>query len=178
MADVPIGPEARALETVAELMCLAARTAPKARGLDNLFVKIVRGEEKSRVTARLRELVEQGECPSWFARDADNCDLAPLVVLIGTKVGPLDVPHCGFCGFGDCAGCEEAGGLCAFNAGDLGIALGSAVAVAATQHADNRLMFTFGKAAIEVGGVVPDDIKIAIGIPLSATGKNPFFDRK
>ena len=177
MAD-PLAPEEKALEAVAELMCLAARTAPKARGLDNLTVQIVRGEEKSRVTARLRELVEQGEAPSWFARDGDNCDAAALVVLIGTKVGPLDVPHCGFCGFGDCAGCRKAGGLCAFNAGDLGIALGSAAAVAAAHHADNRMMFSFGKAAIELGGILPADVKIAIGMPLSATGKNPFFDRK
>jgi uncharacterized ferredoxin-like protein len=38
-------------------------------------------------------------------------------------------------------------------------------------------MFTFGKAAIELG-LVPADIKIAVAIPLSGTGKNPFFDRK
>ena len=178
MADDAAVPEARALETVAELMCLAARTAPKARGLDNLFITIVRGEEKRRVTDQMRAIAPQSEKTGFFARDAANCDAAPLVVLIGTKLGPLGIPHCGFCGFGDCAGCEQAGALCAYNAGDLGIALGSAVAVAARNHADNRLMFTFGKAAIEAGGIVPDDVTIAIGIPLSGTGKSPFFDRK
>ncbi len=178
MANDAIAPEAQALESVAELMCLAARTAPKARGLDNLAIKLVRGEEKGRVTARMREIAAAVEGAGFFARDADNCDAAPLVVLIGTKVGPLGVPHCGFCGFGDCDGCAKAGGLCAYNAGDLGIALGSAAAVAAAHHADNRMMFTFGKVAIEVGGILPDDVKIAIGLPLSGTGKSPFFDRK
>ena len=178
MASEPAPPEVAALETVAELMCLAARTAPKAKGADNLAIRIVRGDDKQRVTARLREIAASDPALGWFARDADNCDAAPLVVLVGTRVGPLGVPHCGFCGFGDCAGCAAAGGLCAFNAGDLGIALGSAAAVAAAHHADNRMMFTFGKAAIEVGGILPDDVAIAVGMPLSATGKSPFFDRK
>jgi uncharacterized ferredoxin-like protein len=178
MASAQNGPETKALDTVAELMALAARTAPKAKGQDNLTIQIVRGEEKSRVTAQMRAIAEQGgESVSFFARDAECCDAAPLVVLVGTTVGPVEVPHCGYCGFGDCAGCREAGGLCAYNAGDLGIALGSAAAVAAAHHADSRLMFTFGKAAIEVGGILPEDVKIAIAIPISATGKNPFFDR-
>jgi len=169
-------PETRALETVAELMCLAARTAPKARGLDNLHITIVRGEEKARVTAQMRKIAEEHGV-GFFARDAGNCDVAPLVVLVGTKVGPVGVPHCGFCGYEDCEACAEGGGLCAYNSGDLGIALGSAAAVAARHHADNRLMFTFGKASIEAG-LLPPEVKIAVGIPLSGTGKSPFFDRK
>jgi uncharacterized ferredoxin-like protein len=177
VASAEEGPEDRALETVAGLMCLAARTAPKARGVDNLYVGIVRGEEKARVTDRMRQVTVEHEV-AFFARDAGNCDAAPLVVLIGTRVEPVGVPHCGFCGYEDCQACRDAGGLCAYNAGDLGIALGSAAAVAARHHADNRMMFSFGKAAIEAGAIVPPDIKIAVGIPLSGTGKSPFFDRK
>jgi len=169
-------PEQAALEAVADLMCLAARTAPKARGLDNLYLAVVRGQDKSRVTARMREIAAEHDV-GFFARDADNCDAAGLVVLVGTKVAPLGIPHCGYCGFENCAACTEAGGRCAFNSGDLGIALGSAAAVAAAHHADNRMMFSFGKSAIEAG-IVPPDVKIAVGIPLSATGKSPFFDRE
>jgi len=178
MTDQPTAgpPEAAALETVAELMCLAARTAPKARGQDNLHVAVLSGEAKSRVTAEMRRIAE-ADGVGFFARDADNCDAAPLVVLIGTKLATLGIPHCGFCGFGDCDGCKRAGGRCAFNSGDLGIALGSAAAVAARHHADNRMMFSFGKSAIEAGAV-PPEIGIAVGIPISATGKSPFFDRK
>ena len=171
----PPAPEARALETVAELMCLAARTAPKARGRDNLHVAVFRGDAKSRVTARMRRVAADHDV-GFFARDADNCDAAALVVVVATRLEPLRIPHCGFCGFGDCAGCLEAGGVCAFNSGDLGIALGSAAAVAARHHADNRMMFSFGKSAIEAGEL-PPEVRIAVGIPLSATGKSPFFDR-
>jgi len=88
----------------------------------------------------------------------------------------VKVPHCGFCGHGDCAGCIEAGGLCFFNGSDIGIALGSAAAVAATHHADCRMMFTFGRAAIEIG-LLPEDVTAAIAIPIAGTGKSPFFDR-
>lgn len=174
MADQP--PELRALESVADLMCLAARTAPKARGVDNLHIAVVRGEQKSQVTARMRVIAERGDA-AFFARDAGCCDVAPLVVLIGTKVGPLGIPACGFCGHKNCEECTKAGGRCAYGAGDLGIAVGSAAAVAAAHHADNRILFSFGKAAIDVGLFSPD-IKIAFAIPLTATGKNPFFDRK
>ena len=177
MADKhpPTGPETAALATVAELMCLAARTAPKARGLDNLYIAVVRGQQKSKVTARMRRIAAEHDV-GFFARDADNCDAAPLVVLVGTKVGPLNIPYCGYCGFEDCAACTAAGGRCAYNSGDLGIALGSAAAVAAAHHADNRMMFSFGKSAIEAG-VLPPEVRIAVGIPLSGTGKSPFFDR-
>ncbi len=176
MAKETTAPEVQALETVAELMCLAARTAPKARGLDNLHILLVRGEEKARVVARMREIAAAHNLV-FFERDARACEAVPVVVLVGTKVGPVGVPHCGFCGYENCEACRTANGLCAYNAGDLGIAIGSAAAVAAAHHADNRVLFTFGKAAIEIG-LLPPDIRIAFAIPLSATGKNPFFDRK
>jgi uncharacterized ferredoxin-like protein len=172
----PHTPESRALEAVADLMCLAARTAPKARGADNLHIAIIRGAEKDKATARMREIAAEANAP-FFARDAASCDAAPLVVLLGTRLGPLGIPACGYCGHKNCDECAKAGGRCAYNAGDLGIALGSAAAVAAAHHADNRIMFSFGKAAIEVG-LLPPEVKIAFAIPLAAAGKSPFFDRK
>ncbi|HUT01103.1 MAG TPA: DUF2148 domain-containing protein [Phycisphaerae bacterium] len=39
------------------------------------------------------------------------------------------------------------------------------------------MMFSFGKSAIEAG-LLPPEMKLAVGLPLSATGKSPFFDRK
>jgi uncharacterized ferredoxin-like protein len=178
MATNAVAPEVQALERVAEMMCLAARTAPKARGQDNLTLRLVRGEEKSRVTARMRVIASEDPSRGFFGRDADSCDEAPLVVLLGTAVTSLGVPHCGLCGFTDCVGREKAGALCAFNATDLGIAAASAAGVAAAHHADNRMMMSFGKAAIELGDILPKDVKLAIALPLSATGKSPFFDRK
>jgi uncharacterized ferredoxin-like protein len=37
-------------------------------------------------------------------------------------------------------------------------------------------MFTIGKAVVEMK-LLGEDVKIAYGIPLSASSKNPFFDR-
>ena len=69
-----------------------------------------------------------------------------------------------------------AGGTCSFNAGDLGIAVGSAVSRAADLRIDNRIMYSAGKAALELG-FLGSEVAIAYGIPLSVSGKSPFFDR-
>ncbi|HIQ02925.1 MAG TPA: ferredoxin, partial [Desulfurococcales archaeon] len=58
---------------------------------------------------------------------------------------------------------------------NLGIALGSAVKTAGIHNVDNRIMYTIGYAAQRKGLMKAD---IIIGIPLSAKGKNIYFDRK
>jgi len=58
---------------------------------------------------------------------------------------------------------------------DLGIAVGSAVKTASFHNVDNRIMYRAGIAAKSLGMI---ESNIAYGIPLSATGKNIFFDRK
>jgi len=167
--------ELRALGQVAELMCLAARTAPKGKGVDNLATMVLEGEEKNRLAAEVRKIGREEEL-EFFERDAGNIENAPIIMLLGTRVEPIEVPACGFCGFKNCDENRENNGICAFNTGDLGIAVGSAAAVAARHHADNRIMFTAGKAALRLKILGPR-VRIAYGIPLSATGKNPFFDR-
>jgi uncharacterized ferredoxin-like protein len=37
-------------------------------------------------------------------------------------------------------------------------------------------MFSIGKAALNIG-IFEEEVKIAYGIPLSISGKSPFFDR-
>lgn len=54
--------------------------------------------------------------------------------------------------------------------------MGSAVALAADRRIDNRVMFTAGKAAANLN--LLGKKKIIFGIPLSVSGKSPFFDRK
>jgi len=161
---------------VADLMCLAARTAPKAKGADNLTTLIVEGEQKQRLSDEMRKIAMETKL-EFFARDAGNVDAAAAVVLLGTRIEPVGVPNCGFCGYPDCEANRAANGICAFNTGDLGIAVGSAAAVAARHHADNRIMFTAGKAAISLALLGPE-VRIAYGLPLSGAGKNPFFDRE
>lgn len=164
------------LEKIAEMLCIAARTAPKGKGKDLLVTAIVSGDEKGALQERMRQICDR-DGVAFFRRDADNLDHAPLVVLIGTRKEPLGLPCCGYCGFVDCDAMQAAGGTCSFNSGDLGIAVGSAAARAADCRVDNRIMYSAGKAALELN-LLGDEVKIAYAIPLAAKGKNPFFDRK
>lgn len=159
----------------AKNLCVAARTAPKGKGKDLLVTAIATEDDKQRLQQQMRRIGERDGIP-FFLRDAANLDHAPVIVLLGTRKEPLNIPACGFCGFVDCNSMTAAGGTCSFNAGDLGIAVGSAAALAADLRIDNRIMYTAGKAAIELG-MLGADVKIAYGIPLAAKGKNPFFDR-
>ena len=169
--------EARALDQVVELMSLSARTAPKGRGIDNLVVVAARAKAKDQLSAEMRRIVREEDGMPTFERDANNVDKAPVVLLLGQRVKVMGPKPCGFCGYKDCAENARNNGLCAISIGDLGIALGSAVSVAAAHHVDNRIMFTVGRAALNLKLFGDDEVKIAYGIPLSVTGKSPFFDR-
>ena len=161
----------------AKEMALAARTAPKGRGRDQLHILILTDDDKDALSDHMNRIGEEEDI-EFFIRDAKNLRSAPVILLLGTEVSPLEVPHCGFCGFADCQeNSENDSAPCAFSIGDLGIAIGSAAAYAARNHIDNRIMFTAGKASLELG-CFPGPVSVAYGIPLSATGKNPFFDRK
>ena len=167
-----------ALLEVARRMVIAARTAPKGRGTDNLSLAIVEGDDIRRIADRMKEMQEQGRAGSFFVRDADNLLQSDVVVLIGTKIEPLGLPNCGLCGFKDCDEKREYPLVpCMFNASDLGTATGSAVAVAADSRVDNRIMFSAGMAVRELE-MLGEETQIIYGIPLSCTGKSPFFDRK
>lgn len=167
--------ENNAAHRVAELMMAAARTAPKGHGIDNLAVIMIDGAEKDKLADEMRKIAkETGE--DFLARDGGNIDASSVVVLLGVKNSPIGLSHCGFCGFGNCAGAVKAGANCAFNITDLGIAIGSAVSVAADHRFDNRVLFSAGKAALALG-YLPEGVRVAFGIPLSASGKSIFFDR-
>lgn len=167
--------ESPALIQAAEQLCVAARTAPKGRGKDLLVTAIVTGEDKARLSQKMREIAERDQV-AFFRRDAGNVEGVEVVVLLGSRKEPMGLPHCGYCGFADCGTMAKAGACCAFNVGDLGIAVGSAAGRAADLRIDNRIMYSLGKAALELG-LLGQDVALAYGIPLSATGKSPFFDR-
>jgi len=160
----------------AKMILLAARTAPKARGRDYLETFILTDKNKDKLAGEMQRYGEEIGA-KYFVRDAQNVRCAQVIVMLGTKIKQLDLKGCRFCGFTDCNENRENNGICAFNTGDLGIAIGSAVSKAADFRIDNRIMFTAGKAAINLG-LFNKDIKVAYGIPLSVSGKNPFFDRK
>ncbi|MDR3225907.1 MAG: DUF2148 domain-containing protein [Clostridiales Family XIII bacterium] len=168
--------ERNAILNVAYAMAAAARTAPKGCGIDNIETVVLDGEDKDALAAEMRNISEELGGAGPFARDAGNVDNSEAIVLIGVKNSPIGLKHCGLCGFGDCAGAVTAGSGCAFNITDLGIATGSAAAVAMDHRIDNRIMWTAGKAAVRLP-LFSEKVKIVYGIPLSTSGKSIFFDR-
>lgn len=167
--------EERGILQVAELICLSARTAPKGRGVDNLVTLVVNGPEKDALAVEMRKVCKESGS-QFFERDAACVDKSPVVVLLGQKVNVMGVVPCGYCGYPDCAENTKHNGMCAISIGDLGIALGSAVSIASQHRVDNRIMFSIGRAALNLG-YFESTVKIAYGIPLSVSGKSPFFDR-
>ena len=167
--------EERAVMDAAYKICAAARTAPKACGIDHLDTAILTGEDKDRVADEMRHLCGNNE-KNFMYRDAGNVDRSLAIVLIGVRVETRHLgKQCQLCHFEGCTACSEAGACCVFDLIDLGIAIGSAVAAAADMRIDNRVMFTIGKAASSLG--LLGEHKTIMGIPLAAAGKSPFYDR-
>ncbi|MDL2262796.1 DUF2148 domain-containing protein [Bacteroidales bacterium OttesenSCG-928-I21] len=111
-------------------------------------------------------------------RDAENIRNSEAVVLIATKINTLGLKICGLCGMTNCETKNKHHQTpCFFNANDMGIAIGSAVSIAADNRIDNRIMYTVGMSAKELN-FFANEVHIIVGIALSVSGKNIFFDRK
>lgn len=158
---------------VARQMMTAARTAPKGKGIDIIEVALVTGEDIKILSDKMIAMVEEHGM-KFFLRDADNILSAECIVLIGTRDQAQGL-NCGHCGYATCAArAEEV--PCALNSIDVGIAIGSACATAADMRVDTRVMFSAGLAAQQLNWL--KDCKMVMAIPVSASSKNPFFDRK
>jgi uncharacterized ferredoxin-like protein len=169
------------IEIAAKLMELSAKTAPKSKGVNFVQTRVLTGEVLQQLA---EEMVRFGERSGKkdFDRDANGVRRSEAVVLIGLKDSKAVGLDCGACGFPDCKSFEAhtklekefLGPACAFRLLDMGIALGSAVKTASMLNVDNRIMYRVGTIAREMKLV---DWDFVMGIPLSATGKNLFFDR-
>lgn len=169
--------ERNAVLSTAEAMAAAARTAPKTRGLDYLKTLILTDEDLE-VLADCMEKLGAAYGQSFLIRDAANIRKSTAVLLIGTAHHYRGLNEiCQFCGSKNCEECAKEENCCAYDPIDLGIAIGSAVSVAASAHIDNRVMFSVGVAARELN-LFEENLPMIIGIPLSATGKSVYFDRK
>ncbi len=165
-----------ALEFASKMFIANAITAPKSVGRDDVVVDIItKKEDREKILKRMKEITDSGG-KSFYKRDAVNCENIDYILLIGFKLFYHNF-DCGFCGFSSCAECEQKGGVCAVSATDCGIAIGSVVKLASIFGVDNRIMISVGQAAKDVG-FFKERVGGAYGIPLSATTKNPFFDRK
>ena len=167
------------VKLVAELMAISARTAPKAIGEDFIDIKILSGDEIKKLGESMLNIAEERKVAP-FERDGNNVLNSDAVVLLGLRKHPPIGLNCGACGF-DCEEFEEQGRTidfdgpnCIWRILDLGIAIGSAVKTASMMNVDNRIMYRIGVAARQIGMMRSS---VVIGIPLSATGKNIYFDR-
>lgn len=177
-----LNPEKEVVETVAKLMLISARTAPKAKGEDEILTGILTSEEKEKVANEMDIIGERADAYRFFKRDAQNVRDSEAVILVGLNFKKPVGVNCGACGY-DCNTIvkqkkyiiDYEGPVCIIRAIDLGIAIGSLVSVAKELCVDNRVMYSIGVAAKKLGLM---DAQIILGIPLSVKGKNIFFDRK
>lgn len=171
---------------VAQMMVISARTAPKGKGMDSLVTTIA-GPEDLPLLAKEMERLSAKLGLSFFQRDAGNVAASDACVLLGIRgQEPIGI-NCQGCGY---EGCDEMvaavdpaipagpfrGPNCIVKITDLGIAVGSAARTASLHNVDNRVMYSAGVAALSLGWL--EGCTVAYGIPLKASGKNIFFDRK
>ncbi len=163
---------AHVLQAVRQMMT-AARTAPKGKGIDIIEVAMVTDEDINRLSEKMVSISEETGL-KFFLRDAENILQAEALLIIGTRQQVQGL-NCGHCGFLTCER-KPLAVPCALNTVDVGIAVGSACATAADLRLDTRVMFSAGLAAQQLGML--GDCSCVMAIPVSASSKNPFFDRK
>ena len=158
---------------VARQMMTAARTAPKGKGIDVIETALITDEDLKVLSEKMQAIAEE-KGMKFFLRDAENILQAECVIIIGTRECAQGL-NCGHCGYATCDA-RAKGVPCAINSVDVGIAIGSACAMAADLRVDTRVMFSAGLAAQQLNWL--PDCKQVFAIPVSASSKNPFFDRK
>lgn len=154
-------------------MMIAARTAPKGKGIDIIEIALIEGNDLKSLSDKMIAMVEDNGM-MFFLRDAENIMQAECVIIIGTHTQTQGL-NCNHCGFSKCE-LKPSDVPCAINSTDVGIAIGSACAMAADLRLDTRVMFSAGLAAQQLN-ILPG-CKQVYAIAISASSKNPFFDRK
>ncbi len=179
--------ESDAVKSVAGLMALSARTAPKAVGRDSIKIEVLTGRDQDRLANQMVKTGKELKI-NFFRINGEQVKESDATLIIGVEGRtPLGI-NCGGCGFASCAEMAKAvkgkknknalytGPNCVLKISDLGIAVGSAVKTASIHNADNRIMFSAGVVALQMG--VLKGCSVAYGIPLKASGKNIFWDMK
>ena len=157
----------------AKQIMMAARTAPKGKGVDIIEIATVTGDDLLTLANQMR-LTGEKRGMKFFLRDAGNIEQSDAVILIGTR-RQVQGLNCAYCGYPTCAENPQAN-PCAINSIDVGIAIGSASSKAADMRIDTRVMFSAGATAQEME-LLPGCRQV-IAIAMSVSSKSPFFDRK
>lgn len=158
---------------VAKRMMVAARTAPKGKGADIIECAVLTDDDIEAL-AKEMESYSQDTGFKFPLRDAANVRASQCVVILGTRSKPQGL-NCAHCGYATC-GEKPSEVPCEINSVDVGIALGSAVATAADNRVDSRIMFSAGMAAERLG-LLGEGVKQVYAIPISIASKSPYFDR-
>jgi len=179
--------ESDAVKSVAGLMALSARTAPKAIGQDSIKVEVLRGKDQVKLANQMIKMGKELKI-DFFRINGEQVKMSDATLLIGVEGQKVLGANCGGCGYGNCAEMAKAvkagknkkalypGPNCVLKISDLGIAVGSAVKTAGIHNLDNRIMFSAGVVALKLGML--KGCSVAYGIPLKASGKNIFWDMK
>lgn len=101
---------------IAKKMMVAARTAPKGKGIDAIEVAVVDGPQIGELAGEMRRVAEE-RGHKFFLRDALCVEASECVLLVGTADKPLGL-NCGHCGFERCAD-RLPGVPCAINSVDV-----------------------------------------------------------
>jgi uncharacterized ferredoxin-like protein len=169
------------IRVVAGLIEIAAITAPKGKGVDDIRTKtIYKGsKEHKELVQKMKEYGDKKNL-KFFLRDSNNVLNSDAIVLVSAIAKPPLGLNCGMCGY-TCTTIPEKkkindyfAPVCAFALVDLGIALGSASKTAQILNLDNRVMYSIGATAVEMCLIEGD---VVMGIPISVSSKNIYFDR-
>jgi uncharacterized ferredoxin-like protein len=179
--------ESDAVKSVAGLMALSARTAPKAMGLDSIKLEVLTGKDQDKLANQMIKTGKELKI-DFFRINGEQVKVSDVTLLIGVEGRTPLGANCGGCGHATCAEMVKAvkavknkkalypGPNCVLKISDLGIAVGSAVKTAGIHNVDNRIMFSAGVVALQLG--ILKGCSVAYGIPLKASGKNLFWDMK
>lgn len=174
-------------EMVVNLMAASARTAPKAGGKDFLEIVVVTDEDDlKKIADTMKEYAPKSTNEAFWLRDASNIENSQALLLVGLTKPVTAGYDCGGCGHPTCEEFSKnrqiqekkmgyTGPHCVMRMMDIGVALSSAVKTASMLNIDNRVQQRVGAAARELGYIKAE---VAMGTPISVSGKNIYFDRK
>jgi uncharacterized ferredoxin-like protein len=177
----------KAIEMVINLMAASARTAPKAGGKDFLeIVVITEDDDLKKIAALMKKFAPESSNEAYWLRDASNIENSDALLLVGLREPVTAGYDCGECGYQTCKdfiqnrqmaekGMGYSGPHCVMRMIDIGVALSSAAKTASLLNVDNRIQQRVGAAAKALGIIKAE---VVLGIPVSITGKNIYFDRQ
>jgi uncharacterized ferredoxin-like protein len=127
--------ESDAVKSVAGLMVLAARTAPKAVGLDSIKVEVLTGKDLDKLANQMIKRGNESKI-DFFRINGGQVKVRDAMLLIGVEGTKVSSADCGGCGYATCDEMAKAvkagknkkalypGPNCVLKIADLGIAVG------------------------------------------------------